>query len=612
VTDTVLARDLEAGSALAAPAVSRSALRFVLPLVVVAVTLLAFLPVLDAGFLSWDDETNFLDNPHYRGLGWAQLRWMFTSARLGHYVPVTWISFGLSYVLGGMNPRGYHLANLLLHAANSAVFYVVARRLLAAAFGGGVTAPPASDHGRAGFDVELSLGAAFAALIFGVHPLRVESVAWVTERRDVLCGLFSLLTVAAYLTALRRGAPARLHAGWYWTAIGCFALALLSKSTAVTLPLVLLVADVYPLGRISFGGSDWRPRAGRLVREKFPFLVMSAGITATMVVIGWRSVLTPLGTLGITDRIAISAYGLVSYLWKTVAPWPLSPLYELRHPVRSLTLPYLSATALVVITVTAIALRRRWPAALAAWLAYALFLLPVIGIAQNGMQITADRYSYLSCLGFAVLAGGTLAWLLRERGRFKATVVTAAILAGVLVIAGWAGSTWRQSKIWHDSETLWRWALDVDPDCVVCRINLGAELVASPSPDAGRAREAEGLFRRAIMLNADRDFAYHGLGVALAAQHRYPEAEAAFREYMRREPSSAVGFIQLGQLYLSQHRSGEAIPFFRRALTLKPTFPTLPGLLAQALRERGEELQREGRQGEGEALVAEAAALQGK
>jgi hypothetical protein len=572
------------------------------------VTFLAFLPVLDAGFLSWDDETNLVDNPHYRGLGPVQLRWMFSSTLLGHYVPVTWMSFGLSYLVSSMNPRGYHLGNLILHAVNAVVFYFVARRLLEAAYDEGIATSSGGKEERARPEVELSLGAAFAALMFGVHPLRVESVAWVTERRDVLCGFFSLLTIALYLAGARRSE--RLQAGWYWTAVGCFGLALLSKSIAVCLPLVLLVIDVYPLRRISVGRPDWRQRAAGLVLEKLPFLAMSAAITATMVVIGWRDILTPLSTLGIRERLVVSAYGLVFYLAKTVAPWPLSPLYELRHPVRSLAPRYLVAVAVVmVITVAAILGRRRWPAALTVWAAYALFLLPVIGITHNGMQITADRYSYLSGLGFAVLAGGGLTWLLRERRQLKTTVVTAAVLAALLVITGWSASAWRQSKIWRDSETLWRWALDVDPDCIVCRVNLGAELVASPSPDVERAREAEALFRQALTLDPKGDFAYHGLGVALATQRRYPEAEAAFREYVAREPSSAIGYIDLGQLYLSRGRFGEAIPFFKRAWAINSKFPDLSVVLSQALRARGEELRQAGREVEAQALLAEAAAV---
>ena len=596
------------------PAASRSTFGFILPVVVVAVTFVAFLPVLDAGFLNWDDDVNLLDNPRYRGLGWTQLRWMFTTMLLGHYIPITWMSFGLNYVLGGMNPWGYHLGNLLLHATNAGLFYLVARRLLAAAFGKAVAVPFLPREGGAEPDVALSVGAAFAALVFGVHPLRVESVAWVTERRDVLCGLFSLLTVLAYLTAHRRGRPVRLHTGWYWTAVGCFALALLSKSMVVSLPLALLVIDIYPLGRMSFAAPEWRARAGRLVVEKLPFLALSAAISVTMVAVGQRQqIMTSLKTLGVAERLAISGYGLIFYLWTSVVPWPLSPFYELPYRVMPLSPRYLlPAAAVVIITVAVILARRRWPAGLAVWLAYVLLLLPVIGIIHNGRQIAADRYSYLSGLEFGVLAGGALAWLQRERGRLKAWVVSAAVLVAVLVIVGWAAAACRQSKIWHDMETLWRWAQEVDPDCAVCNINLGAELVASPARDPQRALEAEALFRHAITLRPDRDFAYHGLGVALVLQRRYDEAERAFREYMKRDPSSAIGVADLGLLRLSQNRYGEAIPLLRRALAMAPGVPRLTAELARAMREWGEELRRQGKGGEADALLSEIGALQGK
>jgi hypothetical protein len=155
--------------------------------IVVVAVLVVFWPVLDGGFLNWDDDINFLANPSSRGLGWAELRWMWTSVLMGHYIPLTWMSLGLNHVLGGMDPWGYHLGNVRLHAINTAVFYSVARRLLVA---GGFS------DGAA-----VWAGAGFAALVFGVHPLRVESVAWITERRDVLCGLFFLLAVLTYLVS---------------------------------------------------------------------------------------------------------------------------------------------------------------------------------------------------------------------------------------------------------------------------------------------------------------------------------------------------------------------------------------------------------------------------
>src|SRR5262249_9549310 len=169
---------------------SCTALDVLLPIAAVGVTFAAFLPVLDAGFLAWDDRTNLVTNPHYRGLGWTHLRWMFTTMLLGHYTPMAWLTHGVAYVLWGMKPWGYHFDNLVLHAASAAFFYFVARRLLTAGFAAGATARPDASPA-------VSLGAAFAALVFGVHPLRVESVAWVTERQDVLCGFFYLLSVLA-------------------------------------------------------------------------------------------------------------------------------------------------------------------------------------------------------------------------------------------------------------------------------------------------------------------------------------------------------------------------------------------------------------------------------
>src|SRR5882724_7299237 len=196
-------------------------------LFVVIVTVFTFLSVLRNDFVSWDDVDNFLKNPHYRGLGWANIRWMFTTAHLGHYIPVTWLTLGLDYVLRGMNPWGYHLTSILLHAANALLFYLLAYRVLDLGF-----APPSPDptHSLAGTEDPdvgqrrgpggLVLGAVAAALLFSVHPLRVESVAWITERRDLLAGLFSILAVLAYLRAFRRGALSRLEAGWYWTSVG--------------------------------------------------------------------------------------------------------------------------------------------------------------------------------------------------------------------------------------------------------------------------------------------------------------------------------------------------------------------------------------------------------
>src|SRR6266567_3148862 len=229
--------------------------RWLVPVLIALVTFAAFLPTLQNQFVNWDDDDNFLGNPHYRGLTWTHLRWMWTT-HMGHYIPLTWMTLGLDYLLWGMNPLGYHLTSLLLHAANAVVFFFVVRQLLTRA----LSSP--SERGDA-----LALSAGVAALVFAIHPLRVESVAWVTERRDVLSGLFYLSAILVYLLACEGGARGR---GWYWLSVAVFVCALLSKSMVVNLPVVLLILDVYPLRRLG-GAVGWLSESARRVYvEKIP------------------------------------------------------------------------------------------------------------------------------------------------------------------------------------------------------------------------------------------------------------------------------------------------------------------------------------------------------
>ncbi|MFQ5804550.1 MAG: hypothetical protein ACE5JQ_16800, partial [Candidatus Methylomirabilales bacterium] len=216
---------------------------WLLPVLIIAATFTAFLPALQNEFVDWDDTTNLVENPNYRGLGLKQLQWMFTTVLTGHWIPLTWVTFGLDYLLWGMNPVGYHLTNLLLHTANALVFYFLALRLLRLAT-------------RGPGEITLRLGAGASALFFALHPLRVESVAWATERRDVLSGLFFLLTILTYLKA----GEAKEHGHrrrWLAGSVGLYALALLSKAIVMTLPFVLVILDVYPLRRLPGRWQEW-------------------------------------------------------------------------------------------------------------------------------------------------------------------------------------------------------------------------------------------------------------------------------------------------------------------------------------------------------------------
>jgi len=433
-------------------------LRRLLPVLVAVLSVVAFLPALEGQFVNWDDQANFVANEDFRGLGWTQLKWMWTATLLGHYIPLTWMTLGLNYALGGMNPWGYHLGNLLLHAANALVFYFLARRLLRASL--------SSSQGEGA----VALGAAFAAVVFSLHPLRVESVAWVTERRDVLYALFFLLSALAYLRSVDDGAAS--PRGWRWASVGAFVAALLSKSAAMTLPAAILLMDVYPLGRV--GRLGWR----RVIVEKIPYAVLAAaGAVGAVISVRMGAVVTPYSEYGVPARLAMTAYSFWFYPWKWLWPVGLSPLYELPPHVDPLAWRFLvPAVGLAVVTAGLVALARRWPGGLAAWVFSALMILPVSGAVHAGYQLAHDRYSYISGLGFAVLAGGALAWALglvqaRRVGRWVAPVTLAAAAAALVILAAGA---WEGTKTWKDSETLWGTALGLDVGLLVNNAGFGA------------------------------------------------------------------------------------------------------------------------------------------
>jgi hypothetical protein len=434
---------------------------------IAAITLAVFSPALLNGFV-WDDDLNLLMNPDYRGLGAHQLRTAVSTIRGGQWIPVTWMTLSLDYVLWGMKPCGYHLTSLLLHAANAGLFYLVAAFLLSrVAFTG----------------LAIRAGAAAAALFFALHPLRVESVAWITERRDVLSGFFFLLTLLAYLTSCDREPSARRR--WLAVSLGCYVLALGSKSIVATLPVVLLVLDVYPLRRLGAPGS---PERRQVLREKVLYLVPAAVFTA----IAFRAIhrdLTSSESLSVAARVALAAYNIVSYGWRTLMPTDLSPLYAL--PAIDPLAPRFVISAVVVLVVTGalVAARTRWPAGLAVWIAYVTMLLPVSGMFHTGYQITTDRYSYLSCVGFAMLVGGAVAMLLRAAGdgRLRPLVAQAATAAIALWLIALAALTWSQVHVWRNSLSLWSTALDSDPSCAVCHANLGVALFNLGQYDAAAA-----------------------------------------------------------------------------------------------------------------------------
>jgi tetratricopeptide (TPR) repeat protein len=531
--------------------------------VVAVITLAVFLPSVRNGWVNWDDADNFLGNPHFRGLGWANIRWIFVgSVQDAHWVPLTWLTLSLDYVMWGMNPTGYHLTSALIHAVNAFLCYALAYRLLDLGLGAG--ARPR----------DLRLGAAVTALFFALHPLRVESVVWVTERRDVLMVLFALATVIAWLRACLSSPDGRPARRWYWTAVVSFALALLSKTMVVGLPIVLLVLDVYPLRR-AVGRRGWRVRLLRLaIVEKVPFLLLSVAASGlTLVIAAQRAHATPLAALGIDERLAIAGYGLAFYLWKTVVPWPLSPLYTLFRPVVPWSAMYLvPALAVAGLTALTIALRRRWPAGLAVWISYIALLLPMLGLLHTGAQITADRFAYAASVGPAILLGAAVAWC-RDASRIGriapplAPCVTAATVAWLVALAALTGP---QIGIWKDSVALWRHAADAEPESDIPIFYLGWALAEAGRYDEARAHFERSLARVAPGLPALRaQFLFH-LGLVARQAGRNADAEARFRDALRLDPEHPAAWIRLGTTLWARGRQEEAQLAWARAVALGP------------------------------------------
>jgi protein O-mannosyl-transferase len=531
-----------------------SRLRALIPLLVVLLTIACFLPALSGSFLNWDDSMNFQENPAFRGFGTDRIRGAVTSTLFGHYIPLTRLSWGFNYALGGLNPWGYHLVNVLLHAGNALAFYAVARRLLAAAVDEGVQ--------RARTRTDLCVAAAAAALTFSLHPLRAEPVAWITGRADVLCGAFVLVATWISLRAVDGAEPAR--ARLVLAGAAALAAAILSKGVALPLPIALLLLDVYPLRRLSRAG------AWPLVREKVPLFATSlVGVVAVALAVRHGALLTRSEEYGVVARAAIAAYCFSVYPLRFLWPAGLSPLYEMPAQVHlSETRFGLAVLACLVVTAALILLRGHWPGGLAAW-AYSIIMLAPTSLALRlGADLAPDRYSYLSGMGFAMLVGGAVVAVAaglraaRPARRALSLGVGAAILVGTGALAA---LTWDQVKIWRDDESLWRRAARLDPTSPSAASNLGSALRAQ-----GQLDEAAGYSERAIGLRPRFPEAHLNLALIRAQQGRPGEAEQHFRRVLELKPRSVPAHLGLAATLQGQGRVDEALGHFRTAIEIEP------------------------------------------
>ncbi len=509
-------------------------------LLIAGVTALVFARSLGHGFVAWDDEVLVRDNAAFRGLGWVQVRWMASNVLLGHYVPITWLSFAVDHAIWGLRPVGYHLTNVILHAANAALVCVLAGRLVA--LGSGWDARACRVAGAA------------TALLWALHPLRVEAVSWVTGRRDVLSACFLFAALLAYLKAVE--APARRRPAWIGVAVVAHGLALGSKAVVMVLPVALLALEVYPLRGLPADPRRWADRAHRGVWARLaPFAAMAIpGAVASYVGQGRGSGMVVLAPDRWFEKVVAS---LGFHIERTLVPVGLSPLYELPRASDLRALRHWTlAFVLVCIMGAALVLWRRWPAGLIAWVWYVAFLAPVTAMAHVGPQITADRYSYLPILGPLTLVGAAAGALVvaGRVGRVPPGLPWTVGIVGLLLLTGLGALTWRQQGIWRDTGRLWAYAVTATPGCVRCHVSLANWLA-----DQGRPEAAIAHYEHALALDPARSDLRVNVGLALMRMGRPEAAIAHYEVALAQVPDRVAARVSLAAALVAAGRLEEAV-----------------------------------------------------
>jgi tetratricopeptide (TPR) repeat protein len=560
---------------------------FAVGVVLVSLVFAAFGPALSNPFVEIDDSTYITQNPRVlRGLSWEGTRWAFTTFHGSNWHPLTWLSLQADVTLFGSGPWGVHFTNLLLHAAAAVVLFAALRMMTGSVW-----------------------RSAFVAAFFAVHPLRVESVAWAAERKDVLSGLFWMLALLGFAWYARRPSVGR-----YLLVFVVFALGLLAKPMLVTLPCVLLLLDWWPLQRLAGKASAQASarRVGWLVAEKVPLLALAAASCAVTV---WaqQQAASSLAVVAVGPRLANALVSYAAYLGKTVWPVNLALLYP--FPIAGVPVAQAVGAVLLlaVITWLGIRFRKTQPALLMGWLWYLGTLVPVLGLVQVGAQAMADRYTYIPSVGIAIAVVWTIAGLAAQRHHeMRWAAATAGLLLGAVVLS------WGQTQKWRDDVVLWEHTLAVTgADNPFAQNALGLALNS-----CGRKQEAVEHFNRglqssphhpelhgnlgAVLLKlGDKAGAFdhltqavaampgnplmqHDLGVAYYLLGRVPEAAEHFRKALEINPDFAQAYYRLGQCARRQGNWGEAVAALRKAAALAPDATLHHCALAYVLNRRGD------------------------
>jgi tetratricopeptide (TPR) repeat protein len=521
----------------------------VIPLLLVGATLAAYWGVWTFDFVNFDDRTYIVRNGRLAdGLTYENITWSLTADVCSTWHPLTLLSYLLDAELFGIDSGPFHATNLLLHIANTLLLYVLLFRWSGAA-------------GLSGF----------VAALFAIHPLHVESVAWVSERKDVLSTFFGLWALLAY------GAYALRHsAGWYLTALAMFALSLTAKQMLVTLPFLLLLLDVWPLKRTPLtskerhedetAGSSDTSRGiicppspwSRLVVEKIPFFVLSVVASLGVFLVQLRTgAVQPLHTFPLTERVANAIMVYVVYLAQMFWPTRLAVFYPYPEGTQTVVQTIAAALLLLAITSVAVRLRRKHWYLLVGWFWYLGTLIPVIGLVQVGDQRMADRYTYFPLIGIFIAVTWSF-WHLFSSAVWRRRLLPAVAL---LLLVAMLGLTYQQTRHWRNSEGLWSHAIEVTEGNSRAHTNLGGIYFAD-----GRREEAIRQYRIVLKMRPEFPSAHCNLGGALMSLGRNDEAALYFRQALQVDPAFVPAHINWGNMLFADGYFAEAIGHYLEAL----------------------------------------------
>jgi tetratricopeptide (TPR) repeat protein len=560
-------------------------------------------------FVGYDDQRYVVQNPWVtNGLTLDGIQWAFTHVHASNWHPLTTISHMLDCQLYGLEPWGHHLTSILLHAAGAILLLFALRELTCDSYAVAGIYDAGRDE-RSQLQREGPFWAsAFVAALFAVHPLRVESVAWVSERKDVLSGVFFTLILWAYARYARGNSACSF---WYITVVVLFALGLMCKPTLVTVPFVLLLLDYWPLGRTQsspfLGRGITRYKWSWLIVEKLPLIVISAASCVATFLAQKQALDTSLKP-PLDERIGNTLVSYVVYLGQMLWPARLAVLYP--YPERNLKVPHviLALLLLLIISIAVFLWRKKYPFLLIGWLWYLGMLVPMIGIIQVGSQARADRYTYLPQIGLYLLVAWSAMELFLQCRRSRMILA----VAGFLIITALITRSYFQTSYWLNTETLWKHAiattsnnyiatnnlaqflfqsgrfdegitecqraLKIKPDFAAAHNNLGAALVENRQRrnDAGAQNaavdEAIAHYRRALQINPDFAQGHSNLGTALLLKRQTDEAIAQYQKALEIDPNFAEARYSLGNAFLAEGRYSESIAEYEAALRTRPDY----------------------------------------